>query len=294
VLANFGSIQTGAYTIFQNEQFVTVKAPDASYNTSDPNIQGDTAAGDVKAVINNTLNSVQSFNGSLPASPAAGLATQGYILPQLMQVRKNEDGLNQAGLPSQIVPNDVAHGADSRTAYNSSISVPAALVTAMNMGDPTGVSSGVSSQYGGSSAASSVSGFNGQIAITASNYLFGNFNANGVRDYDAAVVQSQKAQAALESSGAGISAFTADGGSANSAKVLTGIATLDTTNGQDGTVGQTKGDLIVLQQRWEVRRQRSLFDGRGRQPVRRRQPPHRDRPRHADLHLRSHHRAGRA
>ena len=73
----------------------------------------------------------------------------------------------------------------------------------MNMGDPTTVTTGVGSVYGGSKAAATASGFVSQINITNANYLFGNFNQNGIRDFDSSVVEAQKAQAALDASSAG-------------------------------------------------------------------------------------------
>ena len=238
------------YTIFQNEQFVTVKAPDANYSSGTPNIQGDDSTGDVAGLLNNTLGSVTAYNGSSPASPAAGLLSQGYIIPQLMNVKKSQNGLNQAGLPSQIVPNNTGP-----TAYNASLASTAGfstLVSSLAMGNPASVTSGSSaSVYGGNSlVAGGVTGFNGQIPLTNSNYLLGNFDQNGVRDFYSAVVLAQQAQAALESSGAGNSAFTgtpispsnSSSGAANSTVVTTGTP-VDSINGGSGA---TKGDLIVL------------------------------------------------
>jgi hypothetical protein len=160
-----------------------------------------------------------------------------------MQVRKSENGLNEAGLQSQIVPNTVANGATSLTAYNSSVSAPSGLINALNMGDPNSVTTGTGSVYGGSSAATFASGFVSQINITNANYLFGNFNQNGIRDFDSVVIQAQKAQAALDASGNGNSAMS---GASNNSKITTGITSLDAITGQDGTLGATKGDLITL------------------------------------------------
>ena len=107
VAPSYANIINGTYTIFQNEQFVTLKAPDTTYSNTDPtniDVQGDssvsstalaadTASGDVRTLINNTLTSVRDdLNGGNPASPAAGLMQQGYILPQLMMFRKAENG----------------------------------------------------------------------------------------------------------------------------------------------------------------------------------------------------------
>ena len=56
---------------------------------------------------------------------------------------------------------------------------------------------------------------------TGGNYLFGNFNQNGVRDFDAVVVQGLAALKALEASGAGNSAFS---GATNNT-VISGLPT---------------------------------------------------------------------
>jgi hypothetical protein len=267
VLANYYNISDGAYTIFQNEQVVTLKAPDASYSNSasnysagSPNIQGDDSTGDVKALINNTINSVVAYNqtGGV-ASPAGGLLNQGFIIPQLMQVQKAENGLNQPGLKSQIVSNVNTGQANeynpsfaSGTAFNS-------LVSTLASGDPNSVTSGTNSLYGANgtissfSTSSNASPFNSSIAVTTANYLVGNFNQNGVRDFGAAVVSAQKAQAALDASTYGDSAFNGTG-SASSLVVTTGIAALDampTQNGQASSsnttgTGASRGDLIVM------------------------------------------------
>ena len=120
VLANYYNISDGAYTIFQNEQVVTLKAPDATYSnagsnysTGSPNIQGDDSTGDVKALINNTINSVVSYQYNSTggvianASPAAGLLSQGFIIPQLMQVQKAQNGLNLRGCRVRLSPTSI-------------------------------------------------------------------------------------------------------------------------------------------------------------------------------------------
>jgi hypothetical protein len=253
VTANYNTISTGQYTIFQNEQFVTLKAPDSSYSTASPNVQGDDSTGDVKSLIANTTNSVATYlnDNATAASPAAGLLSQGYILPQLMQVEKAQNGLNQPGLPSQIVSN----AGTGLTNYNSSLATGTAyqtMVSTNNMGVASTVTSGVGSLYGADSLSSaSPAGFVSPIAITNANYLFGNFNQNGVRDFSAAVVAAQQAQAALQASGYGNSAFS---GNVSTSVVTTGIAALDampSQNGQTSTsntsgTGATKGDLIVM------------------------------------------------
>jgi hypothetical protein len=269
--ANFYTIQNGSYPIFQNEQFVTLQAPDANYGSginpatglSNEDIQGDDANGDVKALLNNTLTSVAAFTNagvSTAASPAAGLMNSGYIIPQLMEVRKAENGQeytyvdpNPASptygqtITTPYEPNTTGFGATTLTQYNSSLSPTSGLINTLAMGDPTQVTSGsASSVYGGNKVRTSAPNFQDQIKLTSANYLFGNFNENGVRDFGAAVVQAQVAQNALETGGspAGDSAFS---GSLNATRVTTGIASLDAITGQTtNTTGATKGDLITM------------------------------------------------
>ncbi len=275
VAASYASIINGTYTIFQNEQFATLKAADSTYanaNASNINVQGDTnvaadaaaggitagnASGDVRNLINNTLSSIANdLNAGKPASPAAGLMNQGYILPQLMQVRKNFDG-------GPIVTNDVAHGAIANQAFNPSAVAASSLSNPgeggkMANADPSVVTSGSgSSVYGGNTVngtgvPSGGTPFTSPISLTPNNYLFGNFNQTGVRDLYSSVVLAQKAQAALQSSGNNESAFA---GSSNSVVVPTGVSALDTMAGQtgdtinastNGGAGASKGDLIVL------------------------------------------------
>jgi hypothetical protein len=245
------------YTIFQNEQFVTLKAPNAAtYNTSgnSTTLQGD-PNGNVESLINNTLNSVTQYNtnasATSPASPAAGLIGQGYIIPQYMAVQKSQNGLNIAGTSSAIVPNPN---------YTPALNDPnfGGLVNALTNSSPALVAAGTGTDYGASKlysagkANTQTALFNGQIPVTqynnstsatyaGGNYLLGNFAQNGVRDFYSAVVLAQQAQSALDSSGAGNSAFTEDGGLANSTVVATGTPVDLMQSG-----GATKGDLIVL------------------------------------------------
>jgi hypothetical protein len=241
------------YTIFQNEQVVTLKAPNAAtYNLSSntTTLQGD-PNGDVESLINNTLNSVTQYNksASSPASPAAGLISQGYIIPQYMAVEKAQNGLNVAGTASAIVANP---------GYTPALSDPnfSGLVNALTNSAPALVTAGTGSDYGASklygSGKGQTAGFNGAIPLTSyntsntataagGNYLLGNFNQTGVRDFYSAVVLAQQAQAALDASGAGNSAFTADGGLSNSTVVTTGTPVDFMQSG-----GATKGDLITL------------------------------------------------
>lgn len=252
VLASYQTIINGTYVIFQNEQFVTLQAPDANYGTANPDFQGDDATGDVKALLANTVNSVAAsaeVSGN-PANPAGGLEAQGYIPPQYMQVEYTN---YQTG--TAIVPNTVANGFAAADAYNPDLPAPLSALTSptgkMGNSDPSTVTSGsTSSVYGGNANNATVPGIaaNNQIDLTSSNYLFANFNQTGVYDFDSAVVEAQKAQAALFASGDGESMFS---GALNATKVTTGIVGTDAMQGQTGSSGTTslgasKGDLIVM------------------------------------------------
>lgn len=246
VMPSAQNITNGSYVIYQNETFVTARVPTADMYNKDV-IKGDNGVGvqfdasgkdvgpghDVRDFRDNILNAVASQpfpTTTSVANPADALLANSYIVPQLMLVQKSQDGLNQ----SSVNPN-------YNSQYRNQVFLPAAA-TAVNFNpdDPATVTSGVGSTYG--SAGTNTALFNGQIAITSQNYLFGNFNQNGTRDFSA-IKTAVAAQAALASSGAGVSMFTADGGQPTSTAVTTGIAALDTMN---GGMAATKGDLIVL------------------------------------------------
>lgn len=249
VQAGAQTIINGTYAIYQNEQFVTLKAPTAAHagdsvatwsnlttgdpaaGTGDVAIQGDNSDHDVAHVRDNVLSAVKDLPVSSVANPAFGLINKGFILPQFMQVEKPMDGI---GLSQPNPSYDSTRSGQYLSDPSSTKFVTQAA--------PDSVTTGAGDIYGG---AASTAGFNGTIPITASNYMFGNFNQNGVRDYDSVVIEAQKAQAAMESgtTPAGNSAFTADGGQANSTAVHTGVAGLDAMN---SGAGASKGDLIVL------------------------------------------------
>ncbi|MGA2498883.1 MAG: hypothetical protein ABSH20_14165, partial [Tepidisphaeraceae bacterium] len=225
------TITDGTYALYQNENYVTIKAPDASYNSPNPNIKGDNQ-GDVAAFRANVTNAVANFPApASPANPADQLLNAGFILPAMMQKEKTVDGINQS------VPNP-----NYNAALRAGLLGSPAYANKFLAVDPSTTTSGVGSTYGnGNGSSSNTAFFNGQIAITAKNYLFGNFNQNGERDFSA-LQTAQVAQAALFAQ-AGSSVFTADGGQANSTLVATGVNALDTMNSGGKA---TKGDLIVM------------------------------------------------
>jgi hypothetical protein len=249
------TITNGSYVIWQKEQYVTVRSPDANYS-SDEVAKGD-PNGDIVKLRDNVLSSVDAKfpNPATFSDPADQLLANSFLLPQMMTVDKTTDGGATFGVGSNSV-NGMTQSQWRDAALNEPTitknfdSLPAANVT-----------SGSNAQYGFVSGTTSIS-FTGaggvNVAITAQdssgnttlapsapkgNYFFGNFNQNGVRDFSA-VMSAQAAQAALDSgSMAAANINVADVSVSNSTK-FTGISSaLDSMNG--GT-GPSKGDLIVM------------------------------------------------
>jgi hypothetical protein len=228
VRASATSISDGSYAIWQQQTYVTVKNPNATFagdsaaqwaarSDADTGIKGDNAGHDVADVRNNVLVSVAAFPSTSSISNAAdGLLSKSFILPKMMVVTKTFDG-------GAVSPNP---NYDSNL-RNFFLSTPSYTVN-FNVADPNTITTGSSATYG--RAGNNTALYNGQIAINGTNYLFGNFNKNGVRDF-AALQTAVTAQSALAASGAGTSIFTSAGGSSN-ATVITGTL--------------TKGDLVVM------------------------------------------------
>jgi hypothetical protein len=241
VRASASSITDGSYAIWQNETYVTVKNPNAAFagdtaaqwaarSDAQTGIKGDNAGHDVADFRANILSSVAAFPSTSSISNAAdGLLSKSFILPAMMQKTKALDGI---GTTSDN-PNYVD------ALRNELLTTPSYTATFF-VADPTSVTAGASATYG--KAGNNTASFNGQISINAQNYLFGNFNQLGVRDF-AALQSAQKAQAALAASGAGVSMFTAAGGSSNATLITTGVSGLDTMNSGGKA---SKGDLIVM------------------------------------------------
>jgi hypothetical protein len=246
VRASTSSITDGSYVIWQNETYVTIKAPNPTFAGDTPaqwaartdaetGIKGDNSGNDVADVRNNILGSVFNFPASNSvANPADQLLATSFILPQMMQVTKTLDGVGNTS------PNPNYNAGLRDALINSSYAAN------FNVGDPSQITKGASgAKYNG---ASSTSFSSGDIPITdnaagGGNWLFGNFNQNGKRDYASAVIAAQDAQAKLFTSGGGVDA---NGGTLNTFKVPGLAAPLANMTGSDGTTGATKGDLIVL------------------------------------------------
>jgi hypothetical protein len=224
-------------------------------------IKGDTT-GDVAAFISNIVNSVGTADAGLtPASannPADGLLTTGFLPAGLLNWTRTTDG-------GSITPVTLSSAAQAE--QNSANSNYGYLFTTDSSINPGSFASnnetiGIGATYGAGNTGTPA--INGNIAITdkdasghalangslgaGGNYLFGNFNQNGVRDFSA-VEQAVNAAVSLSNVDGALggknSIFTADGGPSNS----TVITSLDNSSGTPGwvtTSTNTKGDLIVL------------------------------------------------
>jgi hypothetical protein len=284
VLVSAANILDGEYVMYQNEQFVTLKAPEAGTAafaqmttqqwaqvitgtsvvtptmTFDGavNAQGDDPDSAVMQLVDNVQAGLQLQSFSTLATSGYSYLNKGFILPQMMEVEKAENG--EPSSTNAYTQNSALTTAFLASSYTS-------YTTASN---PDTIDSVTGDVYDGKGT--NLSSFNGNINITNSNggdggnYLFGNFNQNGIRDYDSVVVTAEEALGVLEASGLGTSAFS---GASNSSLVPTTSFTLANSSGvnntyqlstaladmpnQQGGTGATKGDLIVL----------GDYDGRG-------------------------------
>jgi hypothetical protein len=216
---SYDAIRNGEYVIYQNQTYVTVKAPNAAFagdtaaqwaarTDAETGIAGDNSGNDVRDVRDNILGAVANFPATSIANPADALRQQSFIIPQFMKVRKGQDGLNQS----------VAQAANPLSDTFASVYAPSFAVTA-----PASVTTGGTANNYGNATPSG-----GAIPITARNYLFGNFDGDADRDY-ADVKLAQNLQAQLAATGGGVAWNGAAG--TNSAVIANGL---------------TRGDLIAL------------------------------------------------
>jgi hypothetical protein len=300
VQAGYASISNGQYVLYQNEQFVTIRNPDANYATNtvtttpvtvygagansivtggvqviNGKVLGDDANGDVVTLLNNAASSLANSGAAiLPGNPADGLISQGYLVPQLMQVKKNLDGqglsntvLDANGVDTGTVlsqSNTVANGGNYDPNFYNSYVGTASLTAKMSVDNPATVTIGNgASTYGDKGATFAKNYYNGgAIPITMNNYIFGNFNQNGTRDFNAAVKSGLAADRALiaadqaanggGAAGASVpgSEFTSQGDNNGVAGGHNGVANNTPITYTDalGVVHNnlTKGDLIVM------------------------------------------------
>lgn len=224
-------------------------------------IKGDTH-GNVAAFIGNIANSIGSAGaGITPASansPADALFGAGYLVPGLLNYYREYDGgpltptnLNAAQLALQqdvknnYGPNftaDGSSGSGTQTigsgAYYGALNASTVL---LNGGTVSSALNGGTTSLLFTSKTSSGTLLANGVAGPKGNYLFGNFNQDGRRDY-ASVKESLNAALSLHAiDGAANSIYTAAGGVSN-ATVITSLS------GSPGwaSTANTKGDLIIL------------------------------------------------
>ena len=253
------TISDGSYVIWQKEQYVTVRNPDAADYSNDEKIKGD-PNGDIAQLRDNVINSVNA-NFPNPASfndPADQLLANSFILPQMMLVDKTTDGGATFDVSNNVAnPSNPLTNAQWRTEMLAEPTVTTNFATLPGRQ----VTAGSNSMYGVVSGVTSLSFTGGtglNVPITAEdssgmptsaasapkgNYLFGNFNQNGVRDFSA-VMAAVTAEMSLDSGPNAAANIDVGNATVPNNTVFSGISpALDSMNG--GT-GPTKGDLIVL------------------------------------------------
>ncbi|HEY1922662.1 MAG TPA: dockerin type I domain-containing protein, partial [Tepidisphaeraceae bacterium] len=222
-------------------------------------ILGDDTSGDVVTMVNQSENSVANGNSPTPADTGDGLLSQGYLIPQLMQVQKN---LNGEGLDNSVAGQIATGSIVSQANPNFNASLFATYSSgpyAAKLPDLTtltAVTTGTGSTYGSKGSAFARNFFNGgAITITNNNYVFGNFNQNGVRDYNA-IKSALSADRALitadQAVGASVagSEFTSAGdnngvaGGTNGILNTAAVSYTDALGVAHSTL--TKGDLVVM------------------------------------------------
>lgn len=243
------SITDGTYVIYQNEQYVAVQQVDANYGTAGYHIKGDNATNDVAKVRGNILNAVTNFPATSIANPADQLLANSFILPQMMAVEKNVDGINQSAA-------NPGYSSSLRTAFLGS-----SYAANFNPDDPANVTNGNKAVYGGAGTNVQNMAKPEQILVTPGNYLFGNFNQNGVRDYSAVQTGLTAAKtlynsATVSDADHGTSMFTGSGDS--NARAVPGLpgplASMAGQRGFDAVTGAanptgsgaSKGDLVTM------------------------------------------------
>ncbi len=219
-------------------------------------IKGD-QFGNVKSYINNITGSLGSAAaGTTTASannPADALFAAGYTIPDLLNYKREVDGgpltpnsLNAAQL---AVQNDIRANygnlftADNTSGANTQTKGSGAYYTALNVGAPA--LNGTTADLLITTKDASGNSVGNGTDTPKGNWLFGNFNQDGRRDF-ASVKESVNAALSLQAidraTASGVnSIYTVDGGVPNS----TVVPSLAGTPGWASTAN-TKADLVIL------------------------------------------------
>ncbi len=246
---NARNIIEGNYALFQNQSYVTVKANDANYATANPNILGD-VGGTVLSFRNYVLGQAAS-TPNISGSPAEGLLASSFILPAMMIKQKSVDGgvlTNNPDFDAKLAYAGASNtGTINAPAPDSLLGSTLADAFKPLAATPAGVTKGSAlSRYGNDT--------NNSIVITDNNYLFGDFNNDGKRDFQD-LKNARLSQQALAAASLGGVAWNQNSGSGiivTNATAVPGTPTaLSSMLGQNGSTnaptitGATKGDLIV-------------------------------------------------
>ncbi len=231
-------------------------------------IKGD-STGDAAALISNIVNADGTAAANLSPSsannPADGLFGLGFLIPGLLDYTRNTDGqtitpvtLSASALTEQATvqanygtffTTDQSAGANANTTGGSTFygGTGSSNGIAVNGNIPITAKDVTSS--GGILTVTNSNAANGDATAAGGNYLFGNFNQNGVRDYSA-VQEAVNAAISLYNvdgaAGGKNSIFTPDGGVTNSTAITTSATPGDSAPGWLQTGTNTKGDLIAL------------------------------------------------
>jgi len=227
VQASAATITNGTYKLYQTEYYVNVNNPTSTGDS----ILGDDSGSNVAHYLRNITNAVQNWATiASPNNPADGLLDTSYCLPQFMQVTRGVTGGTTSANATYNSANHNIFIDPGQYANSVKFDPPAA----------TSITSGSSANYAAENATGSLAG--GNIPITSKNYLFGNFNQNGVRDLSSVETAAQAAAALYAQYGAsGVDANNA--GTLNGSVVATSGASV---NAPAALAGMTKGDYIVL------------------------------------------------
>jgi PEP-CTERM motif len=233
-------------------------------------IKGD-PAGDAAAVISNIVNSDGTAAANLSPSsannPADGLFNLGFLIPGLLDYTRTADG--QAVTPVTLSSSALAEQATVNANYGPNFSTDGSVGANANTTGGTnttfyggtGSSNGIAingnipitakdvTSSGGILTVTNASASNGDATAAGGNYLFGNFNQNGVRDYSAVQEAVNAAISLYDVDGAAggkNSIFTPNGGITNGTAVTVSATPGDSNPGWLQTGTNTKGDLIAL------------------------------------------------
>jgi hypothetical protein len=243
-----------------------IKGDDVGFNSATDTYDSSNGTGDVAAFLSNIINSVGTASGASSTNalnPADSLFANGYLIPSLLDYTRQTDGgaittvtLSGSQLAYQSTVNST-YGSllttDNTNASNNQTDGSLATYGAANTGTPSlsGNTIPITAKDVTVNGSGVITGWttasNKDLTAAGGNYLFGNFNQNGVRDLSA-VEQSVNAALSLyavDSTYAGGGSDSIYSGAPNN----TVIPSLDNSTGTPGWVAtdtNTKGDLIVL------------------------------------------------